>query len=465
MTLPILGHFSRAQSSGTWITGYEPLLSDWTSFDWRSAQSVNGDDGGTWAPATGNPIIINGQGLVVTGQATISGIGATLKSLAAGAFLLTSSEWPALGATHTSRSRTIMSSCLNAATNITTIGISGAAPTLPNLQYGAPQTVLVPNMSISLTVTLRVHDGATLDSVTVNWIVPWSHTPVTVPAFRVLRLDAFGNASVMSSTATGADANGYFYPTASGASQWYNNGQPQSLEVIVDTDNVISIANYTYVLEIIEEQGVTGFPWSAQCFAQSCAYVDTSGSVLPTGSQTIDGVSVPTITYVLLTNQPDPTQNGLWITSSSGSWQRISLPLSSGAIFWVQQGNVNAQTYWQCPAISGNQNIQLWTSSTPHIPGDIVAPVTGGIGLVALCTTGGTTNTSEPSWPNVSGATVTDGSVTWTMQATSLPSPNISLLKDPLGLVTGVAGGFAAFGNIWLPAACNFSGISDCRWE
>jgi hypothetical protein len=461
--MTILGHFARAQTIGTWITGYVPQITDWKSFDARSAQAVNGDDGGTWAPADSNPIIINGSGLVVTGPSLISGNGANLTSLAVGAFHLSGSEWPVLGPTHTSRSRTIVSSTLRSMSSLARTGPSLAASILPNTAYASPQTVLVPGSTVVLQVTLRCHDGSTLDSVSVNWIVSWSHTPVTLPRFRVLRVDPFGNATPMSSAAVGADADGYFTPPSTG---WSHPGTAQTFEIPVDTVNTISLANYEYVLEIDEEQGVTGFPWSATCFAQSCSYVDTSGQVTPTGVvQVIDGVTVSaTSTYVLLTNQLDPTQNGLWLVET-GSWTRVTLP-KGGAIFWVQQGNQLSNTYWQMPALSGN-SIPLWLASTPYAKTATVAPVanTTGFGLVAVCTTNGTSSASEPTWPSVAGQTVTDNTVVWTMQQNAQQVANITPLKDPLHLNTGCLGGFACFGNIWLPVACKFSNIVDCRWD
>lgn len=461
----ILGHFNRAHSAGTWITGFSPPPNDWPGFDARSAQAINGDDGGTWAPAIGHPIIISaGFGMIVEGPSVIVGDGAYLKSLTAGAFQLSSTEWPVLGATHTSRSRNIVSTCLRAAVNASQAGPSVAMPAVPNLAYASPQTVLTPGQVLQLSVPLRCHDGATLTSVTVNWIVAWPHTATTLPKFRVLRIDQYGASTTMSSTAAGADASGYFTPGTSG---WSHPGVAQSFVVTVDTNNVVDISSFEYVLEVDEEQGVTGFPWSAQCFQQACSFVDTSGLITPSGvAQTIDGITVSTPgTYVLLTTQSDATQNGLWQVQT-GSWVRYALPFSHGAIFWVQQGNQLAQTYWQMPAIQGAAAPPpLWKKSTVYGKGAVVAPVTGGLGLVAICTTNGTSDTSEPSWPSIAGQTVSDNGTIWTMQLNTFVGPQISPLPDPERLVTGAGAGFAVFGNIWLPVECSFDGIVDCRWD
>ena len=116
--------------------------------------------------------------------------------------------------------------------------------------------------------------------------------------------------------------------------------------------------------------------------------------------------------------------------------------------------------------MTGTQSTPVWQPSTAYTAGNTVAPVTNGIGVVANCTTGGTSSNSvEPAWPTTAGSTVTDGTVTWTMQTNVLPQPVITLMSDPLHLNTGCGGGFATFGNIWLPVACNFIDIADCRWD
>jgi hypothetical protein len=463
----ILSNFSRAESNGTWTGGppyYSPTLDDWISFDSRAAQAINGDYGGTWAPQDYIPIVFT-DNFFVSGPTVILGDGAELKSTVSGAFQLTDTEWPVLGPSHSSQSRTVCTSCLSATVNMPSVGPSSAYPILPNVQYGSPQTVLVPGSVVVLTVPLRCHDGATLTSVVVNWIVSTSQpTPPTLPKFRVLQIDANGDCTAMSSSATGADANGFVSATVAAAG-WFQNGAVQTCIVAVDTDNVIDNAEYEYVLEIQEQQGQTGFPFSAQVYAQTPDYVAIT-NVTPSGTQTVDGVSVSS-GNVLLTNQTDPTQNGLW-SVQSGSWTRYSVPLTDGAIFWVSQGAQLGRTYWQQPAIPNAVPLpSLWTKSTAYASGTIVAPCanSSGFGLVARCTTAGTASSTEPTWPNTAGATVTDGGVTWTMQANSYAQPYIIPLQDLQQLNTGVQGGFAAFGNIWLPVQCHFEDIADCRWD
>ena len=56
-----------------------------------------------------------------------------------------------------------------------------------------------------------------------------------------------------------------------------------------------------------------------------------------------------------------------------------------------------------------------WQVSTAYSLGDIVVPTTGKEnGYRYECTTAGTSDSSEPTWPATVGATKTDGTVTWT---------------------------------------------------
>jgi len=55
-----------------------------------------------------------------------------------------------------------------------------------------------------------------------------------------------------------------------------------------------------------------------------------------------------------------------------------------------------------------------WAAGVAVAVGDARKPTTFN-GLIAKCTTAGTTGTTEPTWPTAAGATVTDGTAVWTM--------------------------------------------------
>ena len=60
----------------------------------------------------------------------------------------------------------------------------------------------------------------------------------------------------------------------------------------------------------------------------------------------------------------------------------------------------------------------IWVASTAYIVGDYVRPtgLSTFTGLIYKCTTAGTSDSSEPTWPTDADDTVVDGTATWTAQ-------------------------------------------------
>lgn len=61
------------------------------------------------------------------------------------------------------------------------------------------------------------------------------------------------------------------------------------------------------------------------------------------------------------------------------------------------------------------KGLHFWKPSTVVGTGDVIFRSDSNSSVYAKCTIGGTTGTTEPTWPT-SGNTVTDGTATWTMQ-------------------------------------------------
>jgi len=83
----------------------------------------------------------------------------------------------------------------------------------------------------------------------------------------------------------------------------------------------------------------------------------------------------------------------------------------------VQGGNL----YWPTGVIATQLGVTgpPVARNTAYVVGDRVTPVVAN-GLAYACSTAGTSHASnEPAWPLVVGATVTDGSVTWTCAGTT----------------------------------------------
>lgn len=66
-----------------------------------------------------------------------------------------------------------------------------------------------------------------------------------------------------------------------------------------------------------------------------------------------------------------------------------------------------------------------WVGSTAYTIGDTVKPTTEN-GYIYKCTSAGTSDSSEPSWPTTIGNTVTDGGVTWECWSVNVSESEVS---------------------------------------
>lgn len=76
----------------------------------------------------------------------------------------------------------------------------------------------------------------------------------------------------------------------------------------------------------------------------------TIGNITLSGTQTIDGVALTAGNRVLVKNQTDPSQNGIYVVAA-GAWSRatdadVSAEVSSGMFTFVSEGSVNASSGW-----------------------------------------------------------------------------------------------------------------------
>jgi len=108
--------------------------------------------------------------------------------------------------------------------------------------------------------------------------------------------------------------------------------------------------NQTGLLEtIIRNLGIVfSGPWKG---AARLASAGTNHDVIVGGIQSVDGTLTGPSDLVLLKDQTNPTENGLYITSSTGSWVRATGADRNGVFppgltVYVREGAVNTQTYW-----------------------------------------------------------------------------------------------------------------------
>ena len=94
-------------------------------------------------------------------------------------------------------------------------------------------------------------------------------------------------------------------------------------------------------------------------FKDACRVASVSNITL-TGLQTVDGVSVQVGDRVLVKNQTNQVENGIYIASSSG-WTRSSdLPIGSdaaGAAVLITEGTTQSNSGWVCSNDTGSDTV------------------------------------------------------------------------------------------------------------
>jgi len=113
--------------------------------------------------------------------------------------------------------------------------------------------------------------------------------------------------------------------------------------------------------------------------------VATIGNITFSGSQTVDGVSLTNGDRVLVKNQSNPAENGIYIYNSGGSWTRAtdfdeatSDEISQGSQIFVQEGTINSKTGW---SLSSAEPYTIGTTSLIFIQYAGANSYTAGTGL------------------------------------------------------------------------------------
>ena len=340
------------------------LPSDLATLETNLAAGINGVDGSTHAPVA--PIVLAGvDGLKLSGPAVIARGGrmtTTSDPSAATSPTITCSDndWPVIDISNSYSARKLVVPLTNARGEVPftwTVRRETAALQAysPMFQFGTTDAMRASRAY----VPMRAHDGATLTSLSVSFRVGAPHTalPTLMPSVRVLQIDTNGNPAVMTSLAAGADVNGYVYmPKPSSAAAWTNNLLTQTLVVPCDQNNAIDVGRYGYVVELVDEQGLTGYPWALNYVGGNQVLTSSLGT-----NTTLSGPALGAGTgdIVLVKDQSDPNTNGLY-TVASGVWSR-AWPLSAATQF--TQGLVvplvsftdpwNSYSMWQvAPSIS-----------------------------------------------------------------------------------------------------------------
>jgi len=280
------------------------------------------------------------------------------------------------------------------------------------------------NENVGLTATsteLNVLDGITASTAELNYINGVTSSIQT-------QLDA-KLASATAASTYAPIASPTFTGTVSGVSK--SMVGLGNVDNTSDADKPVSTATQTALDAKLSLSGGTmtgaltlsGAP-SSDLHAATKAYVDnvssginfhqpvrvaTTGNITLSGTQTIDGVAVVAGDRVLVKDQTNQTQNGIYVVAS-GSWTRAtdadntpSGELAGGDFSLVLEGTVNSGYGYVC---SNTSAITIGTTNVTYAAFNAAKAVTAGSGL-----TESTPGTLDIATGGVTSAMIADGTI------------------------------------------------------
>ena len=196
-----------------------------------------------------------------------------------------------------------------------------------------------------------------------NKLYRWNGTIYVEVSFQDLSGKVNGNASITASTKAKITYDTKGLVTAGSdliASDIPNIAQSQVTSLVTDLAgkaNLNGSASEDFQVPTIPatansatsknyiDNALTGITW------KNAVKVASTGNLSLSGTSNVDGTTIPTGTRILVKNQTDTTQNGIYI-SASGSWTRAADADSNEEIetstVAVLNGAVNKNTQWTC---------------------------------------------------------------------------------------------------------------------
>ncbi len=246
-----MAHFSTELTEAQWRIGLSTgLATVLRNIDEKTKKAINGDAGeGIWAPSS--PIIIAGAGIELHGRLSL--INAPSVFPASGKRYIFGDDDYFEFAARTRAIVTTMASARNLPRGFRYSQVEATVGTLTGLTGRvAGARTLVP---------LRVHDGATLTDIELDYYVTENHEPQYRSAARLLRVSADGEVTVIRS-ATSDDDGWTRMPL-------YTNDSIHTANLDPATPIVIDVSQFSYFIELREERGSSVFTSVGTTFLQA----------------------------------------------------------------------------------------------------------------------------------------------------------------------------------------------------
>lgn len=223
------------------------------AIDQATFLAINGDDGGTWAPASN--IVIGGAGVGIGAAWIMNGVNTTVASSAQITFAKgTADDYFGFAVGHPGRTKSFMRIALISVYTPTPQDVFYSPFPFPNVGGLLSQV-----LSARFLTPIRVYDGAMLQSLQIYFAVGTSHpnVPQFMPQVRVIAVRTDGTIVPLRGPDTTTDVDGFqgIAAPAIGAA-WYAGGSVQNVTYTCNQNKLIDLSRYEYFLEIIDEGGV-----------------------------------------------------------------------------------------------------------------------------------------------------------------------------------------------------------------
>ena len=331
-----------------------------------------------------------------------------------------------------------MSGALNTFTNIPNVSLDNSSVTFNGVSValGASGTITA-STTAALTVGtgLQLNSGSTFDGSTAKTISIDS-TVVTLTGSQVLTgktingpdntLTNIGNSSLVNSAVTIGTTS-----IALGASSLTLGG----LTSVTVTQNPLS--DYDLATKLYVDSVAQGLDAKASCLYSTTNNITLSGLGTQAGGDWPSSLTAGD--RILVKNQSDPAENGIWIAASS-SWTRApdmndwaEVP---HAFTFIQDGSTLADTGWVCTAASTGT---IGVTAMPWTQFSGAGTYTAGTGLTLTGTVFSITNTTV--------AAASYGAADKTLTATVNAQGQLTALADtPIAITNSQVSGSAASG-------------------
>lgn len=382
------------------------------AWDREQSQTIDGDNGGCWSPQTPITFHTTGGGrVVVSGPTQVTNSGVLLVASAA-TIQLGAGDYPRNSPTHLGRKRRMVTpvseACATSAIGLRHDFATGATDAVASaLTYyvasADDSTVTTNTVPVEWVLPLDVHNTGTLENVVLTY-----RANLGTPKARIVAISFMGVVTPLTSEASGADVNGYVTPPAVIVTDVV-----QSWTIPVDggassANAVISRDNFSYALQVVEDPTQTDYPGTLPVL--SPVFCATTGPIdMALAPATIDGQTPFLGARVLVKNQTNPNENGIYIYQGAGQAFTTAtftpIPEWAGGVAYASGALVQGLILNQYPYPYYSLNGLFYQAG----------PVVGSHTSAAI----------PPVWPTITGATVIDNpgsnQITWTCMGPTDP--------------------------------------------